>query len=101
MKLVLLLHRADRGAAEAAARRAAIEAAIWEVAESHWAVSEEAVVLACDLSADYLLRHFRRALAEAGLDGTGWLLLAPLRGPPRGHGLPRDIAAWLREAEPE
>lgn len=58
--------------------RAVLTDAVWEVAESHWAPAETTLLVSTDVSADYLLAHFRRALARRGLPEPGCLIVAPL-----------------------
>jgi hypothetical protein len=89
VSLCLVLHRpAGRSEQEAAT---ALAAAVWEVAEAHWTVAPLALLLASDLSPDYLHRHFRAALGEG-------LLLVTAVGPRAcWSGLPADADRFLRE----
>lgn len=99
MALHLVIHRTDGTAdsARATAIRAALRDAVWEVAESHWAASDEALLVCTDLSAAYLLSHFRRGLAQRGHAEPGMLMVVPLDETAALHGLPEDAAAWIAE----
>jgi hypothetical protein len=100
MTLHLVIHRpatAD-GSEDAAAERQALQEAVWEVADSHWAPTEEALVVSCDLSPAYLLSHFQAGLARRGHKQPGLLLVVPMGREVAWMGLPPDGEAWMREA---
>jgi hypothetical protein len=78
--------------------RATLADAVWEVAESHWAPAEETMLVSSDLSADYLLAHFRRALSRRGVTEPGFLIVAPIAERPALLGAPPAVKAWMAEA---
>ena len=100
MTLQLVIHHPDHpaGSAAAAAERDALRDAAWEVADSHWAPSDEALLVSTDLSAEYLLAHFRAGLARRGHPAPGMLLILPLGATAAWSGMPPDADAWLRAA---
>jgi len=73
----------------------ALQDGIWEVAESHWRLDARSVLVGSDLTAAYLLEHFRRALARRGFPDPGLLLVMPVGARFAAIGLPADAAAWL------
>lgn len=97
MTLVLVVHHPDAAPDAAAEMRDALRDAIWEVADAHWALGADAVLAATDLSPDYLLGHFRRAIARRGLSESGQLLVVPFAPRSAFIGLPPDAAAWVRD----
>ena len=96
MTLHLVIHRPEPQAdAEADGLiRTALRDAVWEVAESHWSPGGEALLVASDLSPDYLLSHFRRAMARRGFADPGLLLVVQIGDRAAFAGLPADAAAW-------
>ncbi len=94
MPLHLVIHRPPSPGTEGEACRAALREAVWEVAESHWAPGDEAVLVSSDLSSDYLLSHFRRSLARRGFDDPGMLIVAATSHIAM-HGLPREAQDWI------
>ena len=100
MTLHLVIHRpaAAEGSEAAAAERHALHEAVWEVADSHWAPTEEALMVSCDLSPAYLLSHFKTGLARRGHKEPGLLLVVPMGKEVAWLNLPQDGAAWMREA---
>ncbi|HEV7268875.1 MAG TPA: hypothetical protein VGN83_28810 [Falsiroseomonas sp.] len=99
MTLHLVIHRPDaaEGSTAEAAIRSALLDAVWEVAESHWAPCKEVVLVSTDLSPDYLLAHFRQALAQRGHGEPGMLLVAPVGPATAWCGMPADVEAWMAE----
>ena len=97
MSLALVIHRPDAPAEDAAGMRMAVRDAVWEVADAHWALSEDTLLVSCDLSPGYLVDHFRRALARRGYDDGGLLFVTQVGPRAAWQGLPRDAAAWLRD----
>jgi hypothetical protein len=103
MTLHLVVHRPDEPAGSEAEGliRAALRDAVWEVAESHWAPGGpggEAVLVSSDLSPDYLVSHFRRAMARRGFASPGLLLVVQVGERAAWAGLPPDTASWVKEA---
>jgi hypothetical protein len=98
MTLHLVFHRPDdpAGSTEEAAVRAALRETVWEVADSHWAVGEEALLVSTDLSPHYLLSHFRRGVARRGHASAGVLLVVPVASNAAWSGLPEDAAEWVK-----
>ncbi|WP_372623676.1 hypothetical protein [Falsiroseomonas sp.] len=99
MTLHLVIHRPDaaEGSTGETAIRAALSDAVWEVADSHWAPCKEAVLVSTDLSPDYLLAHFRQALAQRGHTDPGMLLVVPVGPTASWSGMPADAEAWIAE----
>ena len=97
MSLALVIHRPDARAEEAAGMRTAVRDAVWEVADAHWALSEDILLVSCDLSPDYLLDHFRRGLARRGYADGGLLFVTSIGPRAAWQGLPREAAAWLAD----
>lgn len=104
MTLSLVIHRPE-GAANAPiaanvaeAIRGAVRDAVWEVADAHWALGEDAILVSTDLSPDYLLSHFKRALARRGFEDGGLLLVSSVGPRAAWTGLPAEAEAWLRDA---
>jgi hypothetical protein len=100
MTLHMVIHRPTTPAdgEEAAAARAALREAFWEVADSHWAPADEALMVSCDLSASYLLSHFRTGLARRGHPDPGLLIVLPMGRDAAFAGLPPDGEEWVRGA---
>ena len=99
MTLHLVIHRPDAapGTEAEGAIRAAMRDAVWEVADSHWSPCDEALLVSTDLSPDYLLAHFRKALAQRGHAEPGMLFVVPVGQAAAWSGLPADAEAWLSE----
>jgi hypothetical protein len=100
MTLHLVIHRpsAPAGSEQEGAERAALREAVWEVADSHWAPSDEALLVSCDLSAAYLLSHFKVGLSRRGHKDPGMLLIVPMGEDAAWTGLAEDGDAWVRGA---
>lgn len=96
MTLVLVVHHPDGDVATTSEIRTALRDAIWEVADAHWALSEHAVIAATDLSPDYLLGHFSRAIARRGHKSPGQLLILPIAERSAFVGLPGEAERWMR-----
>lgn len=98
MALSLVIHRPESdGPHQDAEMRAALRDAVWEVAEAHWTLGEDTVLVSCDLSPDYLVDHFRRAMARRGFEEPGLLLVSSLGPRAAWTGLPPGAAEWLAE----
>jgi hypothetical protein len=98
MALSLLFHRPSGTGDAAEEMRTAVRDAVWEVAEAHWVLGEEAVLVSSDLSAEYLRDHFRRALGRRGHAETGLLLVTSVGPQAAWAGLPQEAEAWLHDA---
>jgi hypothetical protein len=103
MTLHLVVHRPDEPAgSEAEGKiRAALRDAVWEVADSHWApdaTGGDCVLVSTDLSPDYLLSHFRRAVARRGFADPGLLLVVTVGDRAAWTGLSPETEAWLDAA---
>jgi hypothetical protein len=98
MALHLVIHRpeAPPDSGIAAAIRAALIDAAWEIADSHWSPTAEALLVSTDLSAAYLVAHFRAGLARRGHDNPGMLLVTPVTAAAAWCGLPQDGEEWIR-----
>jgi len=70
---------------------------VWEVADAHWAVGDDAILVSTDLSPDYLVQHFRRALRRRGFGETGLLLVTSIGPKAAWAGLTPDAEAWLHD----
>ncbi|WP_426957420.1 hypothetical protein [Muricoccus radiodurans] len=93
MPLCLVVHDLAQPGAEV------LEAAVWELSESHWMVGTSMAV-ATGVSPEYLADHLRRALRRAGLDGM--LLAVGLTGDMALDGLPGEGRRWMQEqAQPQ
>ena len=105
MALSLVVHRPEAGPidvmpdqeAGAEAMRMAVRDAVWEVADAHWALGQDAMLVSTDLSPTYLLSHFRRALARRGFTEAGMLLVSSLGPKAAWTGLPAEAEGWLRD----
>lgn len=99
MTLHLVIHRPNdpAGSEGEAALRAALRDAVWEVADSHWAPCDEALLVSTDLSPDYLLDHFRGGLARRGHSDPGMLLVVPVSAKAAWSGLPAEAETWISE----
>jgi hypothetical protein len=97
MGLALLIFRPDGTADVAAELRAAVRDAVWQVADAHWALGEDCTLISCDLSPDYLVDHFRRALSRRGEPWSGPLLVTAVGPRTAWAGLPADAEGWLRD----
>jgi hypothetical protein len=100
MTLHLVIHRpgASAGSDDAAASRAALLEAVWEVADSHWAPTDEALLVSCDLSSAYLLSHFKVGLTRRGHPDPGLLLVVPMSEDSAWMGMAPDGEEWVRGA---
>ncbi len=100
MALHLVLHQPAPSACrdEAEDIRVALQDAVWEVAESHWAAAAGTMLVSSDLSSDYLLSHFRRALSRRGVPQPAFLVVAPLAERPAMIGVPAEAEGWMEEA---
>lgn len=105
MTLSLVLHRPEVGPlnampdpeAGAAAMRAAVRDAVWEVADAHWVLGHDAMLVSTDLSPTYLLSHFKRALTHRGFTEAGLLLVTTVGPKAAWTGLPAEAEGWLRD----
>ncbi|UFN51104.1 hypothetical protein LPC08_11090 [Roseomonas sp. OT10] len=78
----------------------AIEAAVWELSESHWMPMAHAMFVSCSVSASYLSSHLNAALRRAGLEGP--TLVARVDSPVANAAVPPEAIRWLQEqATPE
>lgn len=102
MALCLVIHRPEAlgelPAGDSPAMRSALADAVWEVAETHWSPAPDVTLVVTDLSPDYLLSHFRRALARRGFGQAGLLVVLRCAEGAAWEGLPAEAAAWLAEA---
>ncbi|WP_137177175.1 hypothetical protein [Roseomonas sp. AR75] len=98
MTLHLVVHRPAAEGEAAEAERAALQEAVWEVADSHWAPAEGALLVSCDLSAAYLVSHFRGGMARRGHKEPGLLMVVPMNAESAWLGLPEDGEEWVRGA---
>jgi hypothetical protein len=98
MGVCLVIHGARDGTPEVATSvREIIQEAVWQVADTHWPAAPDVLLVASDLSPDYLADHFDRALARHGLRAAALLLVTRLdRQAARWRGLPPEGEAWLR-----
>jgi hypothetical protein len=97
MGVSLVIHgAADGTAATSAAVRDVVRDAVWQVADTHWAIGPDHMMVGSDLSPDYLADHFARALARQGLGGAATLLVTRIDRQARWRGLPLDGETWLR-----
>jgi|GEM_PF-2407027 len=94
MSLHLVIHRPPSQDEAGEACRTALREAVWEVADSHWAPTDETVLVSSDLSSDYLLSHFRRSLARRGFEDPGLLIVAAAAQVAT-HGLPQEAQDWI------
>ncbi len=102
MTLLLVIHRPE-GLPEGhpgslAEMRAAVRDAIWEVADAHWALGEDSVLVSTDLSPSYMVSHFQRALKRRGYTESGLLVVTSVGPKAAWSGLPPEAEAWLRDA---
>lgn len=99
MTLHLVIHRPDAATGSPAeeAIRTALREAVWEVADSHWAPSDEVMLVSTDLSPDYLLAHFTKGLARRGHAEPGILAVVPVGATAAWSGLPPEAATWIAE----
>lgn len=89
MSLCLVLHDLPPGGSEV------LEAAIWEVSESHWLPTADALLVATEVSLGYLASHLRQALRRHGLEGP--IVVLRTGSEVVSDGLPASAAAWLQE----
>ena len=105
MTLSLVIHRPEPADAAPAgpdagglpAMRTALRDAVWEVADAHWALGDDAILVSTDLSPDYLVQHFRRALRRRGFAETGLLLVTAVGPKAAWAGLTPEAEAWLHD----
>jgi len=104
LTLSIVIHRPESGPdapaggeAEAEAMRMAVRDAVWEIADAHWTMGSDAILVSTDLSPDYVLSHFRRALARRGFDQTGLLLVTGVGPRAAWSGLPEEAEGWLKD----
>jgi hypothetical protein len=103
MSLHLVVHRPNEPAGSEAEGliRTALRDAVWEVADSHWSPGGpegEAVLVSTDLSPDYLISHFRRAMARRGFPEPGLLMVVEVGERAAWTGIDAATEAWMREA---
>ncbi|WP_338662836.1 hypothetical protein VQH23_22165 [Pararoseomonas sp. SCSIO 73927] len=87
MTLCLVLHELPEGGPEA------LEAAVWELSESHMMLGG-GMLVETSVSARYLLTHLDGALLRAGLEGR--LLVSEVVDGVHSTGLGPDAEAWVR-----
>ncbi|NKE45737.1 hypothetical protein HB662_13180 [Roseomonas frigidaquae] len=103
MTLSIVIHRPESGHAgsppdaEAEAMRLAVRDAVWEIADAHWTMGSDAILVSTDLSPDYMLSHFRRALARRGFSRTGLLLVTGVGPRAAWSDLPEEAEGWLKD----
>jgi hypothetical protein len=88
MALCLVVHDLPPAGTEA------LEAAVWELSESHWVLGTSLLV-ATGVSPRYLTNHLQRALDQAGVDGT--LLATRLSDDFTLEGAQEGGRDWVRE----
>jgi len=93
MSLCLVLHDLGPVAPEA---EQMFFAAVFEIAPDHWRVTEDATLVATEVSPGYLLDHLRRSAARARLEPR-ILLVTRVPAEVATHGLPENGEAWIRE----
>lgn len=86
MTLCLVLHELPEGGPEA------IEAAIWELSESH-CMLKGGMLVDTSVSPRYLLSHLRGALTRAGLEGK--LLVTHVTEDVHLWGMDPDVESWV------
>ncbi len=89
MSLCLVLHDLPPGGSEI------LEAAIWEVSDSHWLPTADALLVSTGVSVGYLASHLRQALRRHGVEGS--IVVLRTDSEVVSDGLPASAAAWLRE----
>ena len=89
MPLCLVLHDLPAGGTEV------LEAAIWEVSESHWTPMANALLVSSDLSVDYISSHRTRALRREHVNGTVLAMRADSREV--AEGVAPEAVSWLHE----
>lgn len=103
MTLSIVIHRpesdpaGDPPADQAEAMRQAVRDAVWEIADAHWAIGSDAILVSTDLSPAYMVSHFRRALSRRGFDRTGHLLVTSVGPKAAWSDLPDEADDWLKE----
>jgi hypothetical protein len=102
MTLSIVIHRPEGTSdgpadAEVEGMRLAVRDAVWEIADAHWALGNDAILVSTDLSPDYMLSHFQRALARRGYPESGFLLVSSLGPKAAWSGLPAEAEGWLRD----
>ncbi len=73
----------------------ALQAALWEVAESHWNPTPGCFAVATGLSVGYLGSHLAGAMRRAGAEGP--MLVVEAGGAVSTRNLSEAGASWLRE----
>jgi hypothetical protein len=106
MTLSIVIHRPE-GASDAPrdsqpdatteGMRLAVRDAVWEIADAHWVLGRDSILVSTDLSPDYMLSHFRRALARRGFDESGLLLVSTVGPKAAWAGLPAEAEGWLKD----
>ncbi|MCR0982474.1 hypothetical protein [Roseomonas populi] len=89
MTLCLVLHELPEGGAET------LEAAIWELSESHFTLTG-GMLVETSVSAGYLLSHLNMALRRAALEGP--LLVSEVQDALHMSGLGPAVKDWVRGA---
>jgi hypothetical protein len=102
MTLSIVIHRPEGASdgpadAEVEGMRLAVRDAVWEIADAHWALGNDAILVSTDLSPDYMLSHFQRALARRGYPESGFLLVSSVGPKAAWSGLPTEAEGWLRD----
>ena len=88
MPLNLILHDLPPEGIEA------MEAAVWELSESHWTLAG-GMLVATGVSPSYLLTHLRRALLRAGIEGA--ILVTRCDGALHMAGVDDAARAWVAD----
>lgn len=102
MTLSIVIHRPEGATdlppdAASEGMRVAVRDAVWEIADAHWALGSDAILVSTDLSPDYMLSHFRRALARRGYEESGLLLVSTVGPKAAWSGLPDEAEGWLKD----
>lgn len=97
MSLTMVIHRPDAATDGVADMRAAMRDAVWEVADAHWALSDDTMLVSCDLSPAYLLAHFEQSLSRRGFASAGLLLVTTIGPRAAWRGLPAEAESWLHD----
>lgn len=102
MTLSIVIHRPESAPTSippeaAEAMRLAVGDAVWEIADAHWTMGSDAILVSTDLSPNYILSHFRRALARRGFDQTGLLLVTRVGPRAAWSDLPEEAEGWLKD----
>ena len=89
MPLCLVLHDLPSAGIEA------VQAALWEVSDSHWSPTSGSFAVSTGVSVPYLCSHLERALGRAGVDGAIMVIEAGAHA--AACGVPENGMAWIRD----